>query len=196
MEHFVVLAANYLLGSIPSAYLLGKLIKGIDIREHGSGNVGATNAFRVLGKWVGLVVLLFDALKGVLGVLLAQNVGGPWFVVFAALVVMAGHNYSVFLHFKGGRGVATGAGILIALSPETVIIAVLIFASVLWTTKYVSLSSIIAALSVPISMFVLNETLPVKILGLIAVAFVIFRHRPNIKRLMDGTERKINDRMR
>lgn len=196
MEHFVVLAANYLLGSIPSAYILGKLIKGIDIREHGSGNVGATNAFRVLGKWVALVVLLFDALKGILGVLFAQKVGGPWFVVFAALVVMAGHNYSVFLGFKGGRGVATGAGILIALSPKTVIFAVLIFASVLWTTKYVSLSSIIAALSVPISMFVLNETLPVKILGLIAVAFVIFRHIPNIKRLMNGTERKINDRIR
>ena len=196
MEYVFVLAVNYLIGSIPSAYLVGKFLKGIDIREYGSGNVGATNAFRVLGKWAGIVVLLVDCLKGVLGVVLAKSIAGPWFVVLGALMVMVGHNYPVFLKLRGGKGVATGAGILLAMAPKTVLMAVVIFALVVAITKYVSLGSIIAALSVPVIMFIFQEALPVKLLGFLAVAFVIFRHIPNIKRLMAGTESKITDRMR
>lgn len=190
MEYFLVLLANYLVGSVPAAYLVGK-IKGIDITKHGSGNVGATNAFRVLGKWAGIVVLIVDCLKGVIGVLLAQQVGGPWFVVLAALVVMAGHNYSIFLKLKGGKGVATGTGILLALTPKTVLFGLIIFFIVVATTKYVSLGSIVTALSVPFIMMVIGDPLPVRILGVVAVAFIIYRHIPNIKRLIAGTENKI-----
>lgn len=196
MKYLLVFAANYLLGSIPSAFLVGKLLKGIDIREYGSGNVGATNAFRVLGKWAGLAVLVADCLKGVIGVLLARAVGGPWFAVFSSLAVMAGHNFPIFLKLRGGKGVATGAGILLAMAPKTVLLAVLVFIAVVALSKYVSLGSIIAALTVPIIMMFLKEPLPVRILGLLAVTFVVIRHIPNIKRLLAGTENKITDRMR
>lgn len=194
MKYLFVLVANYLLGSMPAAYIMGK-IKGIDIRKHGSGNVGATNALRVLGKGAGSVVFIVDCLKGVIGVWLAGQVGGPWFVVCASLVVMVGHNYSIFLKFKGGKGVATGAGILLALAPKTVGIALIIFIMIVFFTKYVSLGSITVAFLVPLIMWVVHEPLPVRILGFVAAAFVIYRHIPNIKRLMAGTENKITDRM-
>jgi len=194
MDYILVLAANYLIGSVPFAYIVGRLYRGIDIRKHGSGNVGATNAFRILGTWPGLLVFAADMGKGIAGVCLARGVGGSWFVVLAALVVMAGHNYSVFLGFKGGRGVATGAGIILSLTPVVILLAVGIFVIILITTRYVSLASIIAAGSVPVLMVFFNAPLPVNILGLTAAAFVIYRHRPNIRRLLDGTEPKVTDK--
>lgn len=195
MEYFLVLIANYLVGSIPSAYLIGKF-KGIDIKQHGSGNVGATNAFRVMGKGPGILVLIVDCLKGVIGVLIAQKVGGPWFVVPAALVVMAGHSYSIFLKFKGGKGVATGAGVFLALAPITVCIELMVFFIIVAVWKYVSLGSIIVAMTIPVTMYFVGDPLPVRILGFLAAAFVIYRHIPNIKRIIDGTENKITDKRR
>lgn len=192
MEYLLVLAANYLLGSIPSAYLVGKM-KGIDIRQEGSGNVGATNAFRVMGKSAGLLVLAMDALKGVLGVVLARLVGGPWFVVGASLLVIVGHSYSVFLKFRGGKGVASGGGIVLALTPLTVAIQLAIFVLVVALTKYVSLGSIVAALTIPLTMYLLGEPLPVIIFGITGATLVIYRHIPNIKRLIQGNENKITD---
>jgi glycerol-3-phosphate acyltransferase PlsY len=194
MEYFLVLAANYLLGSMPSAYIVGRL-KGIDITQHGSGNVGATNAFRVLGKWAGLVVLIIDCLKGVIGVLLARQVGNPWFVIIAALVVVAGHNYSLFLKFKGGKGVATAAGIFLVLAPGTVLAALFVFITVVAVSKYVSLGSLVTAATLPIIMMLIGEPLPVRILGAVVAIFVIFRHTPNIKRLLAGKENKITDKL-
>lgn len=195
MEYFLVLAVNYLLGSTPAAYIVGKL-KGIDITQHGSGNVGATNAFRILGKGAGLVVLVFDCLKGVIGVLLAQHlVGDPWFVILAALVVVTGHNYSLFLKFKGGKGVATGAGIFLVLAPKTVLTAFIVFVIVVAVSKYVSLGSLITAATFPIIMTVIGEPFPVRVLGIVVALFVIYRHIPNIKRLVAGKENKITDRM-
>ena len=195
MKYFLVLAANYLLGSIPSAYLVGRL-KGIDIRQHGSGNPGATNAFRVLGKGAGIVVLLVDCLKGVLGVILAQRIGNLWFTVFAALLVMVGHNYPIFLRFKGGKGVAAAAGIVLVLTPKVILIETAFFILVVAITKYVSLGSLTVAVTIPIIFFVIGEPLPIKILGFVAAAFVIYRHLPNIKRLIAGKESKITDRMK
>ncbi len=190
MEYMLVLAANYLLGSIPSAYLVGRM-KGIDIRQEGSGNVGATNAVRVLGKGAGILVLVLDALKGVLGVQLAKLVGGPWFVVGAALLVIVGHSYSIFLKFKGGKGVAAGAGIVLALAPVTVAIQVVIFVVIVVLSKYVSLGSMIAALTLPLTMYFVGEPLPVIIFGIVGATLVIYRHIPNIKRLLQGQENKI-----
>lgn len=192
MEYLLVLAANYVLGSIPSAYLVGKM-KGIDIRQEGSGNVGATNAFRVMGKGAGILVLVMDALKGVLGVQLARLVGDPWFVVGASLLVIVGHSYSIFLKFKGGKGVAAGGGIVLALAPVTVAIQLVIFIVVVAITKYVSLGSIIAAATIPVTMYLVGEPLPVLIFGIFGVALVIYRHIPNLKRLFQGNENKITD---
>jgi len=196
MEYILVLVLNYLLGSIPAAYLVGKHLRGIDIRKYGSGNVGATNAFRVLGTWPGLLVFAADMLKGITGVFLAKAVGGPWFVVLAALVVMIGHAYSVFLGFKGGRGVATGAGIILSLSPLVLLLALILFVIIVLATQYVSLGSIIAASSIPILMLIFGEPIPFTILGFAAAVLVIYRHKPNIKRLLAGTENKITDRFR
>jgi len=195
MEYFLVLVANYLVGSFPSAYLMGRL-KGIDIRQHGSGNVGATNAFRVLGRWPAVIVLALDCVKGIVGVLIARQVGGPWFIVPAALVVMLGHSYSLFLGFRGGKGVATGAGIMLALAPVTVCIQLILFIIIVAVSKYVSMGSIAVALTLPLTMYIVGDPLPVKILGFLAAALVIYRHIPNIKRLKDGTENKITDKMR
>lgn len=192
MEYLLVLATNYLLGSIPSAYLVGKM-KGIDIRQEGSGNIGATNAFRVMGKGAGILVLILDALKGVLGVQLARLVGGPWFVVGASLLVIFGHSYSIFLKFKGGKGVATGGGIVLALAPVTVAIQLVIFVVVVAITKYASLGSIIAAVSIPLTMYLVGEPLPVTIFGIFGATLVIYRHIPNIKRLFQGNENRITD---
>jgi len=196
MEYILVLVLNYLLGSIPAAYLAGKHLRGIDIRKYGSGNVGATNAFRVLGTWPGLLVFAADMLKGIAGVFLAKAVGGPWFVVLAALAVMIGHAYSVFLGFKGGRGVATGAGIILSLSPLVLLLALILFVIIVLATQYVSLGSIIAASSIPILMLIFREPMPFTILGFAAAVLVIYRHKPNIKRLLAGTENKITDRFR
>lgn len=195
MKYFLVLVANYLVGSIPSAYLIGRL-KGIDIKQHGSGNVGATNAFRVLGKGPGILVLIMDSLKGIIGVFLAREAGGLWFVVPAAFMVMIGHSYSLFLKFKGGKGVATGTGIFLALAPLTVGIELIIFFVIVAISKYVSLGSIVVAATIPITMYFVGDPLPVRILGFLAAALVIYRHIPNIKRIVEGTENKITGRIR
>ncbi|NLO89938.1 MAG: glycerol-3-phosphate 1-O-acyltransferase PlsY [Clostridia bacterium] len=193
----VIVIINYIIGSIPAAYIAGKVLKGIDIRQYGSGNVGATNALRVLGKGPGIAVFVADVLKGVVGVYLAKAfLTDPWLIVVASLAVIIGHSYSIFLSFKGGRGVATGAGIILSLSPRVLLLALVLFVIIVVTTKYVSLGSITAAFSIPILMFIFGEPVPIKLLGLTAALFVIYRHKPNIKRLLNGTESKITDSFR
>ena len=193
----VIVIINYIIGSIPAAYIAGKVLKGIDIRQYGSGNVGATNALRVLGKGPGIAVFVADVLKGVVGVYLAKAfLTDPWLIVVASLAVIIGHSYAIFLSFKGGRGVATGAGIILSLSPRVLLLALVLFVIIVVTTKYVSLGSITAAFSIPILMLFFGEPAPIKLLGLTAALFVIYRHKPNIKRLLNGTESKITDRFR
>jgi len=193
----VIVIINYIIGSIPAAYIAGKVLKGIDIRQYGSGNVGATNALRVLGKGPGIAVFVADVLKGVVGVYLAKAfLTDPWLIVVASLAVIIGHSYAIFLSFKGGRGVATGAGIILSLSPRVLLLALVLFVIIVVTTKYVSLGSITAAFSIPILMFIFGEPVPIKLLGLTAALFVIYRHKPNIKRLLNGTESKITDSFR
>ncbi|NLK00619.1 MAG: glycerol-3-phosphate 1-O-acyltransferase PlsY [Clostridia bacterium] len=194
MKEILVLLLIYFIGAVPMAYLVGKYVKGMDIRKYGSGNVGATNAFRIFGTGPGLAVLMLDLLKGVAAVLIARYVGGPWFIVLASFTVMAGHNYSIFLGFKGGRGVATGAGIILSISPLILLIALIIFVIIVVVTKYVSLGSIIAAFSIPLLMLGFKQPAPELVLGLVAAIFVIYRHKPNIERLLNGTEPKITER--
>lgn len=191
---FLIIA--YFMGSIPTGVVIGKKFKGIDIREHGSKNTGATNAYRVLGLQYGIVVLLADALKGYLPVFLASLAGlAGWQLILVGLVTIVGHTLSIFLKFKGGKGVATSLGVFIYLVPNIVLILLVVFLLIAFSTKYVSLASVSAAGLFPI----LVLFMPVKEglgkwnmfgFALIIALFVIFKHRSNIQRLLHGNENK------
>jgi glycerol-3-phosphate acyltransferase PlsY len=195
MEQLLILVLAYLLGAIPAGYLVGIYWKKIDIRQYGSGNIGTTNAFRILGAGPAIVVLSGDLLKGVIPTYLALKYGSPVLGVAAGLLAMAGHNWSVFLRFKGGRGVATGAGVVLAIAPQILLIAVSVFILVAAVTRYVSLASVLGALTVPILLIYFREPLPFVIFGLVGCTFVIIRHIPNMKRLIAGTEAKIGQKI-
>lgn len=200
MKLVLALWVSYFLGAVPTAYIAGRLLKDIDIRKHGSGNVGATNVFRVLGKWPGIIVLALDILKGVAAVTLVGDFFGlsqVWHRVVLALVVVSGHNWTVFLDFKGGKGIATSLGVLIGLAIKIAVIRpVLLFTLLAWlavflSTGFVSLASVVAAVSLPIIMALTSQTFPLVVLGVIFCVFVVVRHRPNIKRLWDGQESRV-----
>ncbi|MBS4025266.1 MAG: glycerol-3-phosphate 1-O-acyltransferase PlsY [Clostridia bacterium] len=194
MEQLFILVLAYILGAIPVGYLVGTYWKKIDIRHYGSGNIGTTNAFRILGVGPALVVLGGDLFKGVIPTYLALQYGSPVLGVVAGLLTMAGHNWSVFLGFKGGRGVATGAGVVLALTPQILFIALMVFIIVAAISRYVSLASILGALIVPILLIYFREPLPFILFGLVASTFVILRHIPNMKRLAAGTEFKLGQK--
>lgn len=179
----------YLIGSIPSGLIIGKLIFGTDVRQYGSKNIGATNTYRVLGLKAALPVFLCDAAKGMVGVALFS--GTPSTMILGGILAMIGHNWSIFLGFKGGRGVATGLGVLIMLSPIVSAICFALWAVIVYFTKLVSLGSIIAAAAVPILMFFFGESVWFVGFGGLAALFVIVRHRENIVRLLQGKELKV-----
>lgn len=194
----IVLA--YLVGSIPTAYIFGKLLKGIDIRQHGSGNVGATNVFRCLGKGPGFIVLFLDILKGVLPVVVIGSALGlteniP--LILLAFAAVAGHNWTVFLNFKGGKGVATSLGVLIGLMIKIAGIRIVVLGTFLvWVVTFlissiVSISSILAALALPGLMIIYQQPPELLVLGLVFGGFIIIRHWPNIKRLLAGSEPRV-----
>ncbi|MCA9394999.1 MAG: glycerol-3-phosphate 1-O-acyltransferase PlsY [Candidatus Omnitrophica bacterium] len=194
------IVVSYIVGSIPTAYIFGKLLKGIDIREHGSGNVGATNVFRVLGKWPGIVVLLLDIYKGFWAVGIVSEILGMtsvWQRVLMSVAVVAGHNYTVFLDFKGGKGVATSLGALLGLALRipsigpVLLITLGVFLLIFLSSRIVSLSSICAAAALPLMTFILPQPVEIRALGLLIGGFVIFRHRPNIQRLLTGSEPRV-----
>lgn len=193
-NYFIGIILAYFLGAIPVAYIIGKKVKGIDIRKHGSGNVGSTNAFRVLGKGPGTVVLAGDLLKGYLAAYLCFLIGGPNLGLAGAIAVIAGHSWSIFLNFKGGKGVAAGGGAFLALMPVETLIAIIVFVSVIYFSRYVSLGSIVAALVLLVMTFVFKVTYVYKIFACFAVAVVIIRHIPNIKRLLNGNENKVSSK--
>ncbi len=184
----VIVLISYLLGSVPVGFIVGKT-KGIDIRKHGSGNIGTTNAFRVMGK-AGIIVLAGDVAKGILAVLLGKYFGGPVVGLISGLAAMAGHNWSIFLKFNGGRGVATAAGVLIALAPPVMVLALSIWGITVFITRYVSLGSILGAGSVPILLWAFDKHWSYIIFGVVVAVLIIYRHCPNLKRLLDGTEYK------
>lgn len=189
----IVLLA-YFLGSIPWAYLMGKWTRGIDIRQCGSGNVGFTNALRTLGKGPAAVVLVGDVSKGVLAVLLAKYFGGPVLATAAGLAVLTGHNCPVFLGFKGGKGAATGFGILLGLMPDVGLLGLLVWVLVILLTGYVSVGSIVAAICIPLACLLLKKEIPYIVFAVCGACFVVFKHHANIKRLINGSEPKISRR--
>lgn len=190
---FVSCIVGFLFGSIPSGLIVGKLVYDIDIREHGSKNIGTTNIFRTLGGKSAFIVLLADLLKGVIAILIINYIYPNNLIisVLAGTSAFLGHNYSIFLGFKGGKGVATGLGILLYFMPKLCIIVILIWGVIVFLTKYVSLASIIAAFSVPFLAWYMNYKFPLVLFGVFASIFIIIRHKSNILRLLNGNESKI-----
>lgn len=202
MRPVLILIAAYVLGSIPFGYLLVRATEGADVRESGSGGTGATNVSRRAGKLAGIVTLLLDAAKGAIAVwlaraLLANDFGINWWVAAAALIAIVGHCFPVWLGFRGGKGVATGVGVFLALSPLALLSAGVVFFLVVWATRYVSLGSITAAAVFPLCVWLLSLyrqqgslDAPVIMAALAGSLLIIFMHRANIGRLMSGTESK------
>ena len=200
INHLLIITAAYLLGSIPSAVWIGKAIKGVDVREHGSKNAGATNTMRVLGVKTGIPVLLIDVFKGFAAVKLALlsptiEIGTNAFVNFQLVLgaaVVIGHVFPVFAGFRGGKGVATIVGILLALHWQATLVAIAIFFISLFISKYASLSSLMMGLSFPVSViFIFNtESISLKIFSIVVCVLLFVTHRKNIGRLLSGKENK------
>ena len=187
--------ASYLLGATPTSYIAGKLGRGIDLREHGSKNLGATNVYRILGWKYAIPVALIDIAKGAVPVLLAPQNPYPWLPLAAGGAAVLGHMFSPYVSFKGGKGVATAAGMFLALAPLAVLIAIAVWGACLWLTGYVSLSSIIGVLSVPLTVALLQPGASYVFWASVAlVALIIFAHRRNIARLKAGTESRFRTR--
>jgi len=199
--NLIVLAA-YMLGSVPTGFLVAKA-RGIDIRTVGSGNIGATNVFRILGKPAGIFVLLADAAKGWLAVFViaklmaawfypaAGSTAREWFAICAGVAAILGHNYTCWLHFKGGKGIATSAGVLTALVPGPLLIILSVWIIIFVLTRYVSLASIAAAFTLPFAAWAVGDSLTIILITAALTSLAIYRHKTNIKRLIDGTESKI-----
>lgn len=197
---FLASVCAYLLGAIPTAFIFGRFLKGIDIRKHGSGNVGATNAFRILGKGPGTIVLIIDVLKGALVTSVVANVfhlDEPCYRVVLGLIAVCGHNWTIFLNFKGGKGIATSLGVLIGLTISIASIQpVVLFTFVSWVvvfliSGYVSMASIVASVMLPFLALVFPQPFSIIALSVILCVFVVFRHRPNISRLLQNKESKV-----
>jgi len=199
----VIVVLSYIIGSFPTSIIVGKLLKGIDIREHGSGNAGGTNVFRVLGPGPGIFVMLFDAFKGFAATFWVSRIvidplpaGAGMVMILAGVGAIVGHIWTVFARFRGGKGVGTAAGMLLALFPKALLVCLLVFFVVLFLSKIVSLSSMSAAVALPVTLSVFKFPLhmPVAnslyVFSFIAAALIIFTHRSNIKRLLNGTENR------
>ncbi len=194
-----LLALAYLLGALPTGYLVTKALKGIDIREYGSGNTGATNVFRVVGKPAGFLVLIVDLLKGVAAVLLMQvllpflnpGINPPataWWLMLAGIAAIVGHSRSIWLNWTGGKSAATGLGVLLAMAWPVGLTVAGVFLAVLGLFRIVSLGSIMAAIAAVAMMLILQQPLPYVLMAIAGSLYVILRHRSNIERLLAGTE--------
>lgn len=194
MLDFIVAAVlSYLLGSIPNGLILGKGIWGVDLRQHGSGNIGATNAWRTIGKAGGISIFALDMLKGAVSAYLGIHLAGSELAgIVCGLLAIAGHSWSIFLGFKGGKGVATGLGVIATLMPWVTLIVFAVWFIIVKATGYVSLGSVVGAILVPILAVVFGLDMDFMILGLIAAVFIVYRHKSNISRLLSGTESKIH----
>ena len=191
-DYILAAVIAYLIGSIPSGLILGKLFWHTDLREHGSHNIGATNAWRTLGKGAGIAVFIADSLKGQAGVALGLVLAGtPLAAVLGGLFAIIGHSFSIFLGFHGGKGVATSLGVLTMLMGDVTFIVFVVWFTIVYMTRYVSLGSVVAGFLTPILAALYGYPMEYVLFTVIAAILVIVRHRENIKRLMNGTENKV-----
>jgi acyl phosphate:glycerol-3-phosphate acyltransferase len=192
MAAYLLVLVAYLLGSVPSGYLLGSWA-GVDVRQAGSGNVGATNVARVVGKRHGIFTLIADVAKGFVPVCLALILNfSPPVAACVGIAAFLGHLYSVFLRFNGGKGVATALGVFLALAPWATLVLIMIFSTVFLATRVVSLSSMVAAAAAPLVLWISSQP-PIWIwMSFFIAAMIVLRHRANIQRLLSGTEPKLS----
>jgi len=198
MKIALIIISCYLLGSIPFGYIVGKLFKKIDVREFGSGNIGATNVLRILGTPLASLVAIGDIGKGIFSIYLVQYlyIDNLLILSIAGLAVICGHDWSLFLGFKGGKGIATTFGVVFALNPTISILALIIWGVVLITTRYVSLSSIFAVISMFIFSILFKEPYEYIIFSAIVMILGIFKHKENIERLKSKKEKKIGEKIK
>ena len=197
LSSLLLLALGYLLGSMPNGYLAGRWLKGIDLRQCGSGSTGATNVLRNVGKGPALVVFLLDVGKGALAVLLAKSFGlNDWVQVLAGLAALAGHIWPMWLGWKGGKAVATGLGMFLGLAWPVGLTCFGLFMAVISLSRIVSLSSVIAAIGLPVLMVISGNSSAYVVVSLVASVLVLWRHRSNIERLIAGTEPRIGAKAR
>ncbi|MGW9526865.1 glycerol-3-phosphate 1-O-acyltransferase PlsY [Paenibacillus terrae] len=191
----VAIVLSYLLGSVSFSLLYGKL-KGIDIRQHGSGNAGATNTLRVLGKGPAILVLLLDILKGIVAVLIGHWLGGnsSWLPGLCGIAAIAGHNWPVYFHFRGGKGIATAIGVLVSIAIIPALYAGIIAILAIVMTRYVSLGSLIFVILTPWILLVLGYEWPFFWTALVICVFSVWRHRTNIAKLVRGKENKLGSK--
>ncbi|HWQ74345.1 MAG TPA: glycerol-3-phosphate 1-O-acyltransferase PlsY [Syntrophomonas sp.] len=187
----ILVIISYLLGAIPFAYIMIRWTQGVDIREVGSGNVGSTNAMRTAGKKVALAALLGDLLKGFIAAWLGLHYGGEWLGAACLLAAVIGHCWPVYLSFSGGRGAATAAGGLILLMPTVILVLLVIFLLIVVISRYVSLASISVAVLLPLIAWFMSEPRSYVVMSIALAVLVVYRHRDNIERLRNGSERKI-----
>jgi acyl phosphate:glycerol-3-phosphate acyltransferase len=192
------LAAAYLIGAIPVAYITGKWIAGIDLRAHGSGNLGATNLYRVLGLKYALPAALLDIAKGAVPVLVLPRwindapVGEQWVPAAVGLAAIVGHVFPVYLGFRGGKGVATAAGVILVIAPLPLLVSAAVWGVLLFSTRIMSVASVGGAVSFPVAARLLMPSQPMILgIGLFIAAFIVWNHRANLGRLRSGTEAKI-----
>jgi glycerol-3-phosphate acyltransferase PlsY len=197
LSSLLLLTLGYLLGSMPNGYLAGRWLKGIDLRQCGSGSTGATNVLRNVGKGPALVVFLLDVGKGALAVLLAKSMGlNDWVQVLAGLAALAGHIWPVWLGWKGGKAVATGLGMFLGLAWPVGLACFGLFMAVISISRIVSLSSVVAAIGLPVLMLISGGSSAYLVVSLVASVLVLWRHRSNIERLIAGTEPRIGQKAR
>lgn len=189
MTTIALLFLVYLVGSIPTGLIVGMLLYKKDLRDYGSHNIGATNAYRVLGKWGAFLVFAGDLLKGAFGVYIFF--GEPDLMLLGGILAIVGHSWSIFLKFQGGKGVATGLGVITTLTPTVALLALGVWLMLVAVTNYVSLGSVVAAIVVPLGMYMYNQPPSYIIFGALTALFVIYRHKDNIKRLLAGKELKV-----
>jgi glycerol-3-phosphate acyltransferase PlsY len=192
MTRIVIVIVAYLIGSIPFGYLIVRKKMGADIRQTGSGGTGATNVSRRAGKAAGVLTLILDAAKGCAAVLIAKALtGDDWVIAAAAIAALVGHIFPVWLGFRGGKGVAIGVGIFLVLAPIALLCAGVIFVAIVALTRYVSLGSIIAAMLIPVFVWLQSDLRPLMTAAIVGAALIVFAHRGNIQRLASGTESRI-----
>ena len=198
MKIILIITICYLLGSIPFGYIMGKLFKKVDIREFGSGNIGASNALRILGPSLASLVVIGDVGKGILSIYLVKyfNIDSSLILAIAGLAVICGHDWSLFLGLKGGKGIATTFGVVFALNPTISILALIVGGVVVITTRYVSLASIFALISIFIFTILFKQPYEYIIFSAIILILGIFKHKENIKRLKSKKERKIGEKIK